>query len=307
MILIITHKEDYTADFVINKLNEKRIQYFRFNTEDLISNNLVDIFIDNSRLQLNLRNINSIRSVWFRRVKIPNFENLSHSIKKYISDELRVYFNNLWELLDVKWLSIPKNIYRAENKFLQLNEARKIGLDIPSTLISFDPIKIKKFFFDNNSNVIVKPIFNNEFKQGNVSKHIFTNKLGKDKLEKITEYVPLPSIFQKYIEKEIEIRITVVDNNVFSAYVDSQSSIEASIDWRKKRNKFYKFILPEDIKVKCIQLVKNLNLSFGAIDMIKSKDGKYVFLEINPNGQWGWIEMDTELPISNSIIQFLKN
>lgn len=307
MILIITHKEDYTVDLVINKLNEKRIQYFRFNTEDLFSKNSVDIFIDNSRLQLNLCNINSIRSVWFRRVKIPNVENLSQSIQKYINDELRVYFNNLWELLEVKWLSIPQYIYRAENKFLQLKEARKIGLEIPSTLISYNPTKINEFFYNNNCNLIVKPIFNNEFTLGNKSKHIFTNKLGKDKVEKITEYVPLPSIFQKYIEKEIEIRITVVGNHVFSAYVDSQSSVETSIDWRRKRNKFYKFSLPKVIEEKCIQLVKNLNLSFGAIDMIKSKDGKYVFIEINPNGQWGWIEMDTGLLISNSIINFLKN
>ncbi len=307
MILIITHKEDYTVDFVVNKLNEKRIPYYRFNTEDLLSKEFVDIFIDDRRLFINFSNLNSIKSVWFRRIKIPHFEHIPNSVNKYIHNELRVYFSNLWELLEAKWLSIPKFIYRAENKFLQLNEARKIGFEIPSTLISYDPNRINKFFNDNNGDVIVKPIFNNEFKLQDKSKHIYTNKIDRNQIDKISEYFPLPSIFQSYIEKEIEVRITVVENQIFSAYVDSQSSIETSIDWRRKRNKFYEINLPESIKEKCVQLVKKLNLSFGAIDMIKTKEGKFVFLEINPNGQWGWIELETQLPISDSIIEFLKN
>ena len=56
----------------------------------------------------------------------------------------------------------------------------------------------------------------------------------------------------------------------------------------------------------CIRLLKELNLQFGAIDMIKTPDGSYIFLEINPNGQWAWIETQTGLQISDAIINFLS-
>ena len=76
-------------------------------------------------------------------------------------------------------------------------------------------------------------------------------------------------------------------------------------DWRKGNLKFYKSSLPEDISMKCVQLVKELNLSFGAIDIIKNIKGEYFFLEINPNGQWVWIENETKLKISHELIKQL--
>jgi D-alanine-D-alanine ligase-like ATP-grasp enzyme len=47
-------------------------------------------------------------------------------------------------------------------------------------------------------------------------------------------------------------------------------------------------------------MVQALGLNFGCIDFIVRPDGRMVFLECNPNGQWLWIEMATKMPISES-------
>ena len=120
------------------------------------------------------------------------------------------------------------------------------------------------------------------------------------------DYNPFPSIVQRNIKKEYEIRVTVVNEAVFAAKVDSQSNADTKYDWRRKKLKFECYDLPESISSKCISLVKRLNLKFGAIDLIKDKSGQYIFLEINPNGQWAWIEMDTGLLISDAIIKELE-
>jgi len=114
-----------------------------------------------------------------------------------------------------------------------------------------------------------------------------------------------PSIFQEYIEKDYELRITVVGERVFSAKVESQHNEKTKIDWRKEKLKFTEYKLPDAISKKCVLLLKTLDLNFGAIDLIKTKSGEYIFLEINPNGQWAWIEFDTKLEISEAIISFL--
>mgnify|MGYP005827328847 CR=1 FL=1 len=97
----------------------------------------------------------------------------------------------------------------------------------------------------------------------------------------------------------------VVGDKIFSAKVNSQKNKNTLIDWRKEKNPFVEYALPSEIEQKCIQLTRKLNISFGAIDLVRDKDGNYIFLEINPNGQWAWIEIETGLKISDEIIDFL--
>ncbi|WP_345005774.1 hypothetical protein [Snuella lapsa] len=114
------------------------------------------------------------------------------------------------------------------------------------------------------------------------------------------------NIFQNEISKEYELRVTVVNGKIFAAKIDSQSNDNTKLDWRKGRLKFSRYRLPQHIEEMCLRITSKLNLNFGAIDLIKTKNN-YVFLEINPNGQWVWIENDTGLNISDEIINFLTN
>jgi hypothetical protein len=115
---------------------------------------------------------------------------------------------------------------------------------------------------------------------------------------------------QEYIEKDYEIRITVICEDVFACKLLSQELSESGgkIDWRDgifNGLKHEVFEVPENIKDFCINYIKEMNQSFGAFDFIVKPNGEYVFLECNSNGQWYWVELETGLNISGSIAKHL--
>ncbi|MCK6611821.1 MAG: hypothetical protein L6Q78_12375 [Bacteroidia bacterium] len=303
MILIITHKTDFTADFVINKLNQRGIAYKRLNCED--------IFKDEYKIKLNSNFTYSIlgeekyKSVWFRRTKLPEIKGLKREEKLYILYETESLFENIFSTLTANWLSSPSAVYEAENKLLQLKTAIKIGFNIPQTLITNSKQELKQFYSDCNHDIILKPISQTRIQYNEGSAFIFTNPIPEDYITNIESYDLTPCIYQKNIPKEYELRVTVVGDLVFSAAVYSQADEETKNDWRKKKLKFEPVEIPNEIQQKCITLLKELDLKFGAIDLIKTPNEEYVFLEINPNGQWAWIETQTGQKISDAIINQL--
>lgn len=304
MILIITHKEDFTADFVIEKLNEQNIRYFRLNCEDLNENNY--LFDNSNNFNFSINGISEFSSVWFRRTKLPDIETTDQGQKIFLLADYESLFDNLFNLIDSKkWLSHPNHIYKAENKLYQLQKAKQIGFIIPNTIVTNNHSQLSSFILDNDENVIIKPIRQGRIQLSDGVKTIFTNQVGKEVLENLNDYDLTPCVVQNLIQKEYELRITVVGNKVFSAKVNSQENKNTQTDWRKEKNPFFECEIPQEIENKCIRLLKELNISFGAIDLIKNKNGEYIFLEINPNGQWAWIEMETGLKISEAIINYL--
>lgn len=305
MILIITHKEDYTVDFVVNKLNKKGIQYKRLNCEDLINTNYSFDF--NNDFTFSFDGVNNFKSVWFRRTKFPEITDLKQEEKHYILTEYDSLLKNIFATINAKWLSEPKFVYNAENKALQLKIAKKIGFNIPQTIITNEKEKIKEFYTTNNQDIIIKPLAHTRINYNNDVAFIFTNSVSQKIIDSIDEFDINPCIFQENVKKDYEIRVTVIDNKVFASSVYSQSNENTKNDWRKEKLEFNSVDIPKDVSDKCIYLLQELNINFGAIDIIKTPKGEYVFLEINPNGQWAWIEMQTGQKMSDEIIKFLKN
>ena len=302
--MIITHKDDYTVDFVVNKLNARSIPFYRLNCEEI---HKVDFKFDGEEGgDFQIKGIASIKSIWFRRTKLPLIEGVSHSEKMYLLGEYDALLDNIYQLLrDRIWLSHPDNVYRAENKLYQLKIARKIGFNLPDTIVSNQHEVIKNFIRKHKNNVIIKPLNQGRIITEDGVKTIFTNKMSNEVISNLDNYDLTPSIIQENIEKEYELRVTIVNQTIWAAKVDSQFYDENKVDWRKKKIPFEKYSLPKEIENLIHQLIKVLNLNFCAIDFIKYTKGKYVFLEINPNGQWAWLESEIGLPISDEIINFL--
>ena len=160
MILIITHKSDFTADFLINKLNERKISYYRLNCEDISINTEVSLSSESNFLPL-IDGRSTFSAVWFRRTKLLEVVGIDPYVEAYYLSELKWFQRNLWNTLEARWISQPDSVYRAENKFLQLKIAQQIGFTIPATLISTNVREIHKFYDDYNGQVIIKPLYNN--------------------------------------------------------------------------------------------------------------------------------------------------
>jgi len=300
MILIVTHTKDYTVDFIANILNKRNLPFLRLNT-DLLHEYEIEISLKGNLL-FRINGSTAFAALWFRRVKFPDLprctnEQMAAHIKQ---DYDSLLFNILTAYPFERYLSHPYQIYQAENKIYQLRKAIEIGFTVPETLVTNSFTTLFSFLDAHPS--IIKPIRSAVVAGIPGDYHIFTSEIRTSDLD---QKDLTPCLFQEKIEKKYEVRVTVVEKQVFAFKIDSQSDPETSLDWRKKALKPEPVGLPEEVTEKCRRLVSTLNLQFGAIDFIVTPQNDYIFLEINPNGQWAWLELETGVPISEAIINFL--
>ena len=316
-ILILTNKDDITVDFIVRELSERNITYYRLNTEDIPEKINLKFDINNSKFELfdKMKNINvnlmDFDSVYFRRPSISKLEyidGINNGELCYLKSELTFILEGIYKILRNKyWLNNVYKIREAENKIYQLELAQSMGFKIPLASISNDSDRLKSIKKSCNNNCIIKPIKSGNIKDGNTPKAIFTTKMNDIQFEKRERIESFPIFIEENIPKKVDLRCTVIGEDVFVAEIYSQDNDESKIDWRKGRialeHKEHK--LPYEIKNMCIQLTKELQLNYSAIDMILDESGNYIFLEINPNGQWAWIENRLNFPISKKIVDLL--
>ena len=312
MILIITNRDDITSDLLVLGLQKRNIPYYRFNTELFPSKIALHIefmpefngFLYDKEKDRKI-DFYEITSAYYRRPSAPNISSdgstRSHFELIESIQQLRGFFLNL----DCFWVSDPRKIQIAENKITQLKLAHKIGFKLPKTIISNSSEGVTGFVENSKEDVVIKPV-----KSGFVGgdEILFTNILDKEAINEPDRIARIPSIYQENIKKRYDIRVTVFGNKVFPVEIHSQESLESKIDWRRSGDVNMQQIehsLPEEIKENCVKMIKQFGLQFGAIDLIMTPEDEYYFLEINPNGQWAWLEQRTSYNLSEVLIDLL--
>lgn len=298
-ILIITSSFDLTVDYFIEKF-KNNAEFFRFNT-DLFGDYLIEINeLQGWRISCNNWEIqqSEIDAIYYRKPAFPDLSLYEPRFYKMMQKDIQILFQGIVETFKGRCLSRPSVLSLAENKVYQLGIAKEIGFKLPRTMITNSLEDAYSFYSTNQS--IIKPL--------STGKVYYENKIGVIQTNIINEKFKLeelnltPSYFQEYISKDYEVRVTIINHHFFGVKIESTDKV----DWRKSDyyNCYSKIILPKDIEVKCEKIMDKLNLNFGAFDFIVN-NGEYYFLEINPNGQWYWLEEKLELNISNCIYDFL--
>jgi glutathione synthase/RimK-type ligase-like ATP-grasp enzyme len=206
-----------------------------------------------------------------------------------------------------RWMSHPADVWRAELKPYQLQLARDMGLSVPKTLVTNDPSSIRKAFHEYGP-MIVKPSRSGYAVVDGQERSIYTSRLLAEHLEYVDEARLSPAIYQELIPKRYDIRATVVGSDIFAAAIHSQTDPAAAVDWRHTDNPDLPHTpiqLPPKVKEGVLALMSKLGLSFGAVDLVETPDGEFIFLEVNPNGQWLWIDDQLQLGITNAIVDWL--
>lgn len=312
-ILLITNTEDVTTDFIVKELSIRKLSFYRLNTDLLIDGIDANIDIGNNAFSLiednTVINIDEIKSVFYRRPELPKLHKslINESEKRYASGELLFFLEGIYKLLEnAYWLNNVYRIREAENKIYQLFVAKKLGFNIPQTIISNSVTEVNSFI-STYDECIIKPMKSGLI-ESNTPQVIFTSKIDKSLIN--DERIKLfPNFIQRAINKVADYRITVVGEKVFCAEITSNSK-KIQIDWRttSPENLIYKPIsLPADIEEKCKAITAYFNLNFAAIDIVRDDKGAYYFLEINPNGQWAWIEKRLNFGITNAVVDILQN
>jgi len=261
-------------------------------------------------------NLRELTSVLYRREALPQppASIRDQSIREYIIQESKSFLSSLPDTTNCLWVSHPDAISVANRKPLQLQRAVALGFTVPRTLITNSPTEAASFVQNLKGAVAVKSLTGPGITLENGTEEksyaLYTRRQSPvEIIEEIGRVRNCPTVFQEYIEKEFELRITVVGKQTYACAIRSQASPHTREDWRRydlKHTPHLPYELPSEIHNRCVQFVHSFGLQFGCIDMIVTPQGEFVFLEINPNGQWLWIEELAKLPISNALADLLS-
>ncbi len=201
-------------------------------------------------------------------------------------------------------------IRRAENKPLQLRVARSLGLDVPRTVTTNDPERVRAFAASCPSGMVTKMMASFAIYDADGREQVvFTNAVSAQDLDDLDGLSLCPMTFQERVEKARELRVTVVGDRVFAASIDSQRMPRARDDWRKEGaamvGDWQPCELPRDVELRLLRYMDHFGLNYGAADFIVTPEGRHVFLEVNPAGEWFWLQLAPGLPIADAMADVL--
>ncbi len=256
--------------------------------------------------------LDEVRAVWWRRTAVGALvpQDMEAQMRRACIEESSRTLQGMVAALDAFTVDPLPTIRRAENKPLQLKVARGLGLEVPRTVTSNDPAAVRAFAGTCPGGMISKmmasfAIYDEEGKE----RVVFTNPVAEGDLDDLDGLSLCPMTFQEKIDKSLELRVTVVGDRVLSASIDSQRVERARSDWRREGlamvGEWKPYQLPRDIELRLLRYMDFFGLNYGAADFIVTPEGRHVFLEVNPAGEWFWLQATPGLPIAEALADVL--
>lgn len=317
-ILVITRSDDHEGvQLTIDAIKKSGHTPVRFDTDRFPTEIQLEMSYNNNGENLILvtpeetMNLKDIDSVYYRRVaygnKIPL--NMNKQLRNACIGETKTTIEGFITSLKAFHLDPLWVVRRASNKQLQLQLAREIGLEIPRTLITNSKKAVLDFAKTCPSGMITKMQSSFAIYEDGLEKVVFTSKVKEEDLEHLDSLNLSPMVFQELIPKKLEFRVTIVGNRIFSSAIDSQKHSVTEIDWRRDGlgllQKWKPVDLPQEVEEKLFKLMNSLQLQYGAADLLLTPDGRYVFLEVNPAGEYFWLDEQRDIRISATLAEVL--
>lgn len=252
------------------------------------------------------RDVADVRSVWWRLKppeRIVTDDIVAHYDQQFSFHEWAAVAGHAADSLSSAfWINRRDAERRASNKVHQIAEAHTVGLAVPQTLFTNSPAAARDFVGTAGRCVIKTflPYLSPDLRQ------CHTSEVTIDRLESLGPAIgQCPVILQQLIEPEYELRVTVVGNDVFAARIDARR--ERQPDWRLETadDIFSRATLDPSLSGCILALMARFGLESGCIDLIKGRDGTVYFLEVNPAGQWLWLEERLGFAVSATLARRL--
>ncbi len=319
-VLIITHSRDLHADLVIPILVAKGHFPFRLDLDAFPRDYQLRQLIDNDGHANALRRLPDgewldlahVGAVWVRKNAEFSFlsEDLGVQERAYAKLETeQALFSVLYDL-DCYWMSHPRALRGAQWKGEQLTRALRMGFRVPASIVTNCPQEARAFSARAGGPVIFKTMSTPTLGattvgvEDRVSGGVATTILDADMLDQLDAVRELTCHFQEYVPKQYELRVTVIGRRVFAAKIHSQEDARTMVDSRDMSApiRYESCVLPPEMELRCVDFVHSYGLEYGAIDLIVTPDGEYVFLENNPAGQFLYVqELIPELNILEAV------
>lgn len=248
----------------------------------------------------------SVRAVWWRRVRpfeidpaigTPERRQFAHSE----TSQATLGLLDALGALGVPWVNARLADEAAHHKPLQWSVAQALGLRVPRTLVTTEAAVARAFVAELGLGNVVFKAFLASIEEWRETRLVEAGDLQRLELLKLA-----PVIFQHYI-RGVDLRVTVIGEQVFAAEIDARHT-SYPVDMRMVigEGTVRPVRLPRALERKLLALQRRLGLVYGAIDLKRDEAGEYHFLEVNPAGQWMFVEQRTGLPISQAHAQLLE-
>ena len=290
----------YTADY-------PEIQKHSFELQDKKIN------WQSSGLDFSVINNQEYDVVWLRRPRRPMVPDFLHpDDKENAIEENSEFFKTIWQVIapDACWINPVDCASSVNCKLLQLKVAAEVGLNVPDSLFSNDPEKIKNFIDGYEKDEVIykvlRPVYwlNKESMKVTYTKEINHSLLPSDAVLQST-----PGIYQNKIKKEYELRVTYFGDQCIAVKLNSQEHPKGMTDWRLVPARdlvVEQYDFPEEVDKKCREFMKKMGVVFGCFDFIVTPDHEYYFLEINEQGQFLWIEeINPDIQVLEAFTNFI--
>lgn len=264
--------------------------------------------------------LQNVGAVWCRRMmnkpKILDFSNVHQDDLNNVITDSVAFITGMWHFVkgvlgpDVPWLNPVQNLEHAASKALQLQIAHEVGFVVPATIIGNDPVVIRDFFQRNDGAIIMKPFLQKGWVENDKTLLQNTVAIEADDLKDDAPLQLCPAIYQALVKKQFELRVVVLGDKIIAAKLDSQSHEHTRLDWRVDAYKqvmaitAYQFSPDEERKIHLF--MKRIGLHMGSLDFIVDETGNLVFLEVNEQGQFLFLEAQCpELRLMAEVSAFL--
>lgn len=317
VVLLLTHSGDfYTVDLVAEALARKGARPVRFNTDLFPSSVKLSARAGDERAaQLVTEtgeqiSVAEVRAVWARKIWPPRLsDDLDERYSAMCMGESAAALEGFLDALhDARWVNDLECQRAAENKQRQLRLAARVGLRVPRTLVTNDPAAARQFFAETEGETVAKLLRPVEISMDAAQPFVYTSRVREEDLANAESLRHSPMVFQELIPKAYELRVAFVAGEVFAGAIDASGTSRGQVDWRRVAREECRWLeaqLPVEVASGLCALMSELGLVFGAVDLICTPSGEYVFLEVNPGGEWGMLERDLGLPISQAIANAL--
>lgn len=305
MIVILTIKDDvYVPDIVIAAVAARGHEALRVDSDDFPGS--LTLSVDDDGVFLLTRDGVPLRpaAVWARRRWPASRLVVDARYAGSAAAQARTLFHAWLRDAGDRVVNAVDAEDRAEDKVLQLRLARRLGFTVPATLVGNDPAAVRRFVktqrdlgFDVVTKLLVPLVSSMQATRG----FFYTSLVDDDALAHVDDVVHAPQIFQRRLDKALELRVQVVGDHVFCGALVARAR-----DWRlQTEGAWQHHTLPAATHDRCLRLCRALGLVTGAIDLVVDAAGIEHFLEVNPAGEWGFLERDLGLPIADALAEQL--
>jgi hypothetical protein len=202
---------------------------------------------------------------------------------------------------DVTWVNPIDRVFVAEHKLYQLQIARQLGFRVPRSLVSSDSLELRHFAEENETGTICKPIFHGMFVDETSAYSVYTRRITPESID-VDNVKICPVFLQEEIARGADVRATFIGPNCFVADIRGDSRV---VDWRDPDISVHysESSLSDEVQAMCRAMLEKLGLLYGAFDFVRTPEGDLVFLEVNPTGEWAWLEDRLRFPMRDAFIQ----